>query len=736
MQARSIAIALVGIACGAGGAPISHPDDDPGNPSPGSPEVAASEVAALVAVEETPPRRVRIVLDVARHPERASLWFQQTELIDLQTIAAARHSLGGWSTSAERRELGGEPVLATTARQGRLPFFVTRSGPVRIALEGRSARGGAVQVFVDDEKVHEGDLPARGWGSLEVEVDELARGEHELMLRARGSSTVEGARLGVALRSLRVGAAVPELPQGVGVSEDRVVLAEGWKLRVPLLVPDEARLVGQVEETVHVRAIADGDGGEVDLGRHDPGSLDVDLGALAGRVVYLELADGTVENPVVVRPEDHAAHAPAAPRNVLLVLVDTLRADKLSPYNPQTRVQTPGLAAFVESASTFAHAHAQENWTKPSVATLLSGLMPWEHTATGQSSVVPRSVELLPEVLQAHGFATASFISNGYVSDRFGFRQGWDTYRNYLREGLRNRAENVAADVLAWLDGRDASTPFFAYVHTIDPHVPYRPPRRYLELYGDTEYRGPVDFRLDATLLENVKLGRVQLGPRDREHLQALYDGEITYHDVHFRAILDGLERRGLADETMVIVTSDHGEEFWDHGSVGHGHSVYEELLHVPLFVKLPGVPARRVEASVGLVDVMPTILEALEVEAPQAMSGRSFLAELRGAGEDAPRASVSGFMENWRTVSDERFKLIVRPRRAAQLYDLLEDPGETRDLAPERPWTVRYLREQLAVRLDATRARERATRAHRAARTRIDDETAAQLRAIGYVVD
>lgn len=732
MRGIGILLSVVWVACGAQ-SPSAPVASAPSTPEPSTESTPEPEPVRTAPAD--PPARVRIVLDVARHPERASLWFGETEVVQLGSIAGARHSMGTWSTSAERRTLGGESVLGIRARQGRIPFFVGQEGTTRIELEGRTIRPGAVQLFVDGDRVEvEGELPTRGWGTIVAEVPELSVGEHLLMVRGRGSSTVEGSRIGLALRRLEIGPDAPDVPDAIGIQEDRVQLRDGWKVRFPLVVPPGARLVGQVEATTHVRAVGQR---RVDLGVAEPGRLDVDLSALADTLTYLEFEGGAITNPVIVRPDDDEANEVTAPRNVLMVLIDTLRADRLSPYNPDTRVQTPGLNAFVQSASTFAHAHSQENWTKPSVATLLSGLMPWEHTATGQSSVVPRSVELLPEVLDERGFATASFISNGYVSDRFGFRQGWDTYRNYLREGRRNRAENVAADVLAWLDGRAAEgdTPFFAYVHTIDPHVPYRPPNRYLGLYGDTDYRGPVNFRADSTLLENVKLGRVRLAARDREHLQALYDGEITYHDVHFRAILDGLERRGLADNTMVVVTSDHGEEFWDHGSVGHGHSVYEELLHVPLFVKLPGVPARQVEASVGLVDVMPTILDALGIEAPDAMSGRSFLPELRGAGTDAPRASVSGFMENWRTVTDQRFKLILRPRRAAKLYDLDNDPQEANDIAASHPWTVRYLRELLAVRLDATRGRQRRTR-HRATRTRIDDETAAQLRAIGYVVD
>jgi len=192
-------------------------------------------------------------------------------------------------------------------------------------------------------------------------------------------------------------------------------------------------------------------------------------------------------------------------------------------------------------------------------------------------------------MLSEAGFHTGAFICNGYVSGKFGFRRGWSTYRNYIREGRRTRSEFVAADVLSWLDKRPEDKPFFLYVHTIDPHVPYRPPSNVLSLYGDPDYKGPVSFRSSATLLEDVKLKKVTLKEKDKQQLEALYDAEITYHDVHFNAIMQGLERRGVDDETLVIVTSDHGEEFWDHGSVGHGHNVYEELLHVPLFMRLPG---------------------------------------------------------------------------------------------------------------------------------------------------
>ena len=459
-------------------------------------------------------------------------------------------------------------------------------------------------------------------------------------------------------------------------------------------------------------------------------------------MVRLELRaeDAATLGPVSVEVPERPSRELERPTNLLVVLVDTLRADKLGPYDPETRVRTPGLDAFVRDATTFARAHSQENWTKPSVATLLSGLMPWEHTATQHESVVPAAITMLPELLKAHGFQTGSFIANGYVSDRFGFDQGWDSYRNYIREGRRTHAEHVAGDVLAWLDRRDTERPFFLYVHTIDPHVPYRPPDDDLALYGDPDYRGVVDFSRDRTLLENIKQGSIRLNARDREHLEALYDGEITYHDRHFRSILDGLERRGVADSTMVVITSDHGEELFDHGSVGHGHSVYEELLHVPLFVKLPGETPRRVERSVGLVDVLPTILEAFGLPIPEDLSGRSFLSELRGTGRGLERGTVSAFMDHWRTLNVGRWKLVERPGRAPALYDLARDPDETDDLAEQRPIARRWLRGLLGIRLaesaEEPTTERRRRRRPRPERTVIDDETAAQLRALGYTGD
>jgi choline-sulfatase len=525
----------------------------------------------------------------------------------------------------------------------------------------------------------------------------------------------------------------------------------GHSLAFALEMPERAQLRAVVRgasgAALSLRALRDG---QPPLALGDaPAStagqnVAIDLGRLAGEIVRLELragaADVVLEHPRIatLEPEpSRGGHKPV--RNAIILLVDTLRADKLAAYRSDSRVKTPGLQTFLQRAAVMHNARTQENWTKPSVATLLSSLLPWQHNAVDGESKVPASVELLPELLQQRGFYTGAFIANGYVSDKFGFKQGWHTYRNYIREGRRSTAQYVAADVLDWLDKRPKDKPFFLYVHAIDPHVPYKPPQSFLSMYDAEPYSGPVDFRKTNELLEKIKIGSLKLAARDKQRLEALYDAEISYHDVHFAAVIEGLEKRGLSEDTAVVVTADHGEEFWDHGSVGHGHSVYDELLHVPLIARIPGVTEgkQQLRDAVGLVDVMPTLLDAMGQEIPAHLVGRSFLPELRGEDQPAPRLAVSGFMRGWRTIGVGRLKLMHRSIDHAWLYDVAEDPGETRNLVATRPVAHAYARGLLGLAL-AEQADESETvrkrRKHESQKTAIDAKTEAQLKALGYV--
>ncbi len=757
---KRISIALVLAAIGLVSAVVACS----GAPDPIAPATEITGAPAIVGSDPTPTRSepadlpARVRYDLAAHLARAELRQGSTLVVDFGTPGAAKYTLGGWRTRIGDDVTEGQ--VTASAIENVTGFVLApsdREGPVTLRLRARAVSDGRLTVYVAQQTVGLARLPTDGsYATVEVALgpERFHGGENIVQLRVPSTGAVAGVgSAGLLIDWMRIGAAddphagdAPPSPAEllVGEASSRsLVVPDGWSLGYAIEVPEGARLRGRLRGTGNLEVVAVRDGApETRIGSitaaEGGAEVDLSLGSVAGEIVRLDLrASGGAPRfttPAIVTLDGAPARPRPHLRNVLVYLTDTLRADKLRPYRADTRVRTPRLDAWVEHASVMVHGHSQENWTKPSVTTLLSGLFPWEHHATTEEAIVPAAVDLASERFLREGFHTGAFIANGFCSDRFGFRQGWSTFRNYIREGLRTQAEFVAHDVLDWLDQRPQEVPFFLYVHTIDPHVPYLPPAAELALYDPDPYTGIVDFNRDRELLERVKSGSITLNERDRAHLEALYDGEITYHDTHFGAIMEGLERRGLADDTIVVFTADHGEEFYDHGSVGHGHSVYEELIHVPLIVRIPGVTdgAQRIDDVVGLVDVLPTIYEALGRPVPDDLSGDSFLPLLLGESSDAPRASVTGFMEGWRALDVGRLKLIQRTERTSMLFDTISDPGETRDLAAERPIALRYARGLLGLVLAGV---ERAT--HRreiaAESLHIDPTTREQLEQLGY---
>ena len=775
MRTSRLAILLLSLLVGCGSSSSSstpEPAAAPTDPASATTDPASGEAPREAA--PTPQGRERVRYDLAAHVARAELRQGEAQVIDLGVPGGHKYTLGGWRTRIGRDvretvhvEGGSDQVVTSSIIENVTGFVIVPSdvaGPRTLRIRARAVRDGRMTAYIDQETIGLATLPTDGsyaTARIDVSAERLHVGENSVQLRVPSTGAAAGASsAGVLIDWIRLGPAddphaeeAPPSPERLAVradgsagAADTLAIPAGWALGYAMEVWPSARVRGTVRGSGSLEVIAHRDGAEArTLGTvraSEAGApLDLDLTSLAGQVVRIDLratGDLRVVRPRVITLDAPEAEASAPPRmrNVLVYLTDTLRADHLRPYRADTRVRTPALDAWTAGAAVMLRGHSQENWTKPSVATLLSGLFPWEHHATTEDAIVPGSVELLSERLGREGFRTGAFVANGFCSDRFGFRQGWSTFRNYVREGMRGQAEFVAADVLDWLDHRpNPDQPFFLYVHTIDPHVPYMPPREALALYDPEPYEGIVDFNRDRELLEGVKSGRIDLNARDRVRLEALYDGEITYHDTHFGAIMSGLASRGLDDDTIVVFTADHGEEFWDHDSVGHGHSVWEELINVPLIVRVPGITdgAMRIEDSVGLVDVMPTVYESLGMQIPDDLSGESFLPMLRGRSPDAPRAAVTGFMEGWRAVNVGRLKLVHRTERRVMLYDLVDDPDETRDLAAERPLAVRYARGMLGLALAEAEAP-----AHRRVeiseeRIVIDDVTRQQLEALGY---
>lgn len=419
-------------------------------------------------------------------------------------------------------------------------------------------------------------------------------------------------------------------------------------------------------------------------------------------------------------------------RNLVLVSIDTLRADHLGVYG-YARSTSPALDAWAKEAFVFERATSAAN------ATLGA------HHALFQSRVASRAVAAnaaiptLAQILRSRGFRTAGFTDGGTMSASLGFARGFEHFDD-TNHGL---AESLPK-ALPWLDEvASGPAPFYLFVHTFDVHLPYDPPPPYDERFMPG-YHGIVRGDTTMPLLRGVRriFGQahrkepVSLGPLDRRKVEALYDGGILATDTQLSRLLERIEQPDLRDDTLVVVLSDHGEEFWDHGSVLHSHTLYQELLHVPLLIRVPAWRgrARRIPAQVSMLDVLPTVLELLGVPIPHTARGRSLVPLMRGRPLPEVPLVAEGYPygHDLQSVTLGRFKLIRSLKTGrTRLYDLEKDPKEQVDLSDAQPRT----REQLVSALDGQLGRRPvATPDPLAQPDTLPLETRRRLKELGYI--
>ncbi len=417
---------------------------------------------------------------------------------------------------------------------------------------------------------------------------------------------------------------------------------------------------------------------------------------------------------------------PPAGTPVVVYLIDTLRRDRLGCYGYRREV-SPRIDAFAARATLLRHAVAQSSWTKPSVASLFTGVWPPVHGATGWRSRLPDGLTTLAEALGGAGYRTAAFLTNPNVIESFGMLQGFDEWE----KNLRMPSAEVNSLVFDWLGREGGAEPFFLYVHTVDPHAPYDPPEPYRSRFAPTADEMP-------SWTPHWKWPREAL-----PYLSDLYDGEIAANDASFGELLDHLRELGLYDRALIVLTSDHGEAFKEHGRWRHGNDLHFGTLDVPLMIKLPGqLEGAVVDLPVQHADLLPTILDAVDLPVPAAVEGRSLLPVLEAKGRDeTPRPVFShldlGRNPHQQSVVVGEWKLVrSRSRRqpgpwSFQLYRWRDDPRESLDLAGERPVTAAAL----SAEIDRHLARS-AGALEEGEDAVIDRETEEALRALGYLED
>jgi arylsulfatase A-like enzyme len=445
---------------------------------------------------------------------------------------------------------------------------------------------------------------------------------------------------------------------------------------------------------------------------------------------------------------------PETPPNVLLVVLDTVRADALSCYgNP--RPTTPNLDRLAAEGTRFDTAYATCFWTLPSHASLFTGLYPSEAGATSETNYLPEQLTTLAERLAKAGYRTGAVVRNAWISEERGFAQGFEDFVEDWRDDTGHEAEEEgqAVDLAAvWIDDRvGAGEPWFLFVNLNIAHLPYTPPEPYRLRFARREWSADEIKRLMAIEGGWGHLaGRLHLNEEHFELLRDLYAGEVAIADELVGRLIDAIEERGVLDETLVIVTSDHGENIGDHGLIDHVFSLYDSTVRVPLIVRYPPrfETGEVVSELVSLVDIAPTVLDIVGVPAinanlPGFPLDHPAIAERPSVFAENGRP-INGIklLEKWfpefdtgtidhpmRMIRTDPFKLIWTSDVSAELFNVESDPGELINLSSGRPDLSNQLLAEL--RSWSLGVEPRATPQPFESR---DEESLERLRALGYV--
>ena len=694
-------------------------------------------------------------------------WQAETDRIRFGTEDAHPHLTSGFGLDESLP--GGGHRVASRGETSSLSFFLSAPRPLQLEIDW-AADSGAVPVEVSING-HPQPLQVarstRARSQLTASAGDLTAGTNTLDFHYRSPSEARPAR--VYFYELRLGRnRMPSpLPPNASPTGDRLRIPTRTRAQFALLPP-----AGSVLEFAGASASpgADGhieieweaaDGVRGHLAAVEPGSAPVRI-ALPRVEVPIQISFTAVpaapdrgagflelHEPVLRSPEGIRGGKRRRP-NILLYVSDTLRPDHLGSYGYASPIST-AIDELAADGIVFDRAFAQSSWTRPSMASLFTGLDPRRHGVTDTPWALPPEAITLAERLRAGGYRTAAFVANPYISPGFGMKQGFSVFkhvrnrrrpaaaihgRHQERHPQHEKSDDLHEATLDWLSERDEDSPFFLYVHSMNPHAPYRPPDPFR-----TRFAGDVGPSDRAVYTDIEALARGPVSPELLAKLQALYDAEIATNDHALGILLDDLRERGLYDDTLIIFLSDHGEAFWERQQLGHGHNLYAETLDIPLIIKPPGNRAPttdRVRRPVSHVDLLPTVLEFLELPSPDETDGHSF-ASLIDAGAPLPAGPskpVFGHLDfgellESESVIDGRWKMI-RTRDPAgswtrpALYDLRQDPRELENLSLQKP----HVRARLEKLLEE---RDQISPAWPVRAAEVDAALLQQLEALGY---
>jgi arylsulfatase A-like enzyme len=696
------------------------------------------------------------------------------------------------------------PILRLTSIPGVDPGDMLYAVEVRMRVSGGQAFGvhfmGEKLEQIDEVLLSGAPIPwpnqasitaAEGMTTFTLRPDfpVYGSGMHELLLRP---TDAPGARFEIeSVHLIFRREHLASVPSGVGwlgmneTYRETVVARSPESIHWPVTLPDRPRLTLALatldERPVTFRVgLEAGEGQPVEvLARtlttpHQWEEAAVDLDEWHGRKVTLALTLDAAEPGTlgvwaapVVRRRQSTQQAGDRPQAVILVMTDTLRPDRLDAYG-NTRKTAPAVASLAKGGALFRDAHAQATWTKVSAPVLLTSLFPLTSGVRDFPDRMPSAATTIAEAYRKAGYATLGYSSAPFTGSFSNMHQGYELLRESPITLISSKTARTLTDLfLPWLETH-RDEPFFVYLHYFDPHAPYRPDAPFDRLWGEPTWadeQARNSEKVAAAIQDEDRRMENMMNPSDFraagvdlatyvQHDLTWYDGSIREMDTELERILERLHELGIDDRTLVVFTSDHGEEFFEHNWSGHGQTTYGELTRVPLIVSYPGVvPAGKVlDETVGLIDVMPTMLDLSGLPIPERAEGQSLAPLLRAkavAAEWKPRPVfvdrpaaphfVSPYPRDQESfaVIHEGWKLIWNTKRPAgapeyELYDHRRDPGDHHDVAAEHPDVVQRLARVVAGwRKDAERRR---LPSDKEAGRGLSPEERDRLRALGYI--
>ncbi|MBX3161377.1 MAG: sulfatase [Deltaproteobacteria bacterium] len=711
-----VAIAVFACACGS-------KSDAPGGgsapaPAPSDAAVAAHDAAPAPKPEKKPGRAEHAVWNLVDNRHAAHRYADGDLVIDAADVGLARymrfampaarwhlgHTVGGKRAAVADRVATLEVPLSDEAARA--------IGRVSAHVHGTAKQ--AVTLFVNGKKVPDSRvvLEENGWQKIALPVAPgmLGVGEN------RFGFEVAGGKDPLAFEWIAIGhrpgaillphATDPRTSATFDAKADAITLAKDAALIWYVTIPDGAHLVADVDGPCKVDVQARASDGSFAGGLLTETQDRVDLTRMAGRVVGLivttrECATATLRHPRITLhgPAPTVVEKAEPPKYILLWVMDALRADKVPIFTPGARAQTPNLDELAKSSVVYRQFYVQGNESQTSHTSVWTSVYPVLHKVRmqehGGTWRIDDKFPLLAERLAAAGMYTAAVTGNGFVLADSGYGRGFKEFRNMMREPAAFEAggilygQDILDAVLARLDAHRVKGPTYLFFGTVDTHAPWISRRPWVDVYSPN-YEGPFkDFASakDLGFLPDSMGCSITPPPKDIERLRAIYDSAISYHDAQLGRLVKQLTAWGIWDQTMLVITADHGDELFEDGRCGHGESLRDSLIRVPLLIHYPArfQPAVIDEGAEG-VDIMPTMLDAMNAPAMPTAQGESLLARARVESRGWVRPSYSSMQEFAHAMRIGRWKVRVGATGVPILQDLVADPDEKVDLAATRP--------------------------------------------------